>query len=172
MLWTLEKLRKTIFCYKMINLLLRELKFSVNMYFSYTERFVSAKVEKVLWLQRNDKKVTLLLIYHISGFIAHGFPPWLFHINLNIYLINIWLQPWVFVRTVVIFIDYTLQHLISNKKITNHSIGFLQVCWSLKKAKALEQEKTILWHFVYIWLFHLFLCCIIFYSHLRSFLKG
>ena len=130
------------------------------------------KVEKVLSLQRNDKKVTLLLIYHISGFIAHGFPPWLFHINLSIYLINIWLQPWVFVRTVVIFIDYTLQHLISNKKITNHSIGFLQVCWSLKKAKALEQEKTILWHFVYIWLFHLFLCCIIFYSHLRSFLKG
>ena len=47
-LWTLEKLRKTIFCYKMINTLLRELKFSVNMYFSYTERFVPAKVEKVL----------------------------------------------------------------------------------------------------------------------------
>ena len=37
-LWTLEKSRKTIFCYKMINFSLRELKFSGNMYFSYTER--------------------------------------------------------------------------------------------------------------------------------------
>ena len=60
--------KKTIFCYKMINFSLRELKFSGNMYFSYLERVVSAKVEKVLSLQRNDKKVTLLLIYHISGF--------------------------------------------------------------------------------------------------------
>ena len=32
-LWTLEKTRKTIFCYKMINFSLRELKFSGNMYF-------------------------------------------------------------------------------------------------------------------------------------------
>ena len=30
--------------------------------------FASPKVQKVLLLQRNDKKVTLLLIYHISGF--------------------------------------------------------------------------------------------------------
>ena len=29
---------------------------------------VCIKVEKVLSLQRNDKKVILLLIYHISGF--------------------------------------------------------------------------------------------------------
>ena len=47
-LWTLEKLRKIIFCYKMINFSLKELKFSGNMYFSYTERLVLAKVEKVL----------------------------------------------------------------------------------------------------------------------------
>ena len=67
-LWTLEKLGKTIFCYKMINFSLRELKYSGNIYFSYLERLASAKVEKVLSLQRNDKKVTLLLIYHISGF--------------------------------------------------------------------------------------------------------
>ena len=67
-LWTLEKLRKTIFCYKMINFSLRELKFSGNLYFSFIERPASAKTEKVLSLQRNDKKVTLLLIYHISGF--------------------------------------------------------------------------------------------------------
>ena len=65
---TLEKLRKTIFCYKMINFSLRELKFSGNMYFSYLERLPLAKVEKVLSLQRNGKKVTMLLIYHISGF--------------------------------------------------------------------------------------------------------
>ena len=52
----------------MINFSLRDLKFSGNIYFSYTGRLASAKVEKVLWLQRNDKKVTLLLIYHISGF--------------------------------------------------------------------------------------------------------
>ena len=63
-----KKLRKIIFCYKMINFSPRELKFSGNMYFSYTERLASAKVEKVLWLQRNDKKMTSLLIYHISGF--------------------------------------------------------------------------------------------------------
>ena len=67
-LWTLEKLRKTTFCYKMINFSQRELKFSGNMHFSYTERLASAKVEKVFWLQRNDKNVTLILIYHISGF--------------------------------------------------------------------------------------------------------
>ena len=52
----------------MINFSLRELKFLGNMYFSYPERFVLAQVEKVLSLQRNDKEVTLLLIYHISGF--------------------------------------------------------------------------------------------------------
>ena len=67
-LWTLEKLRKTIFYYKMINFSLRELNFSGNMYFHYFERLASAKVEKVLSLQRNDKKVTLFLIYLISGF--------------------------------------------------------------------------------------------------------
>ena len=67
-LWTLENLRKTIFCYKMINFSIRESNFSGNMYFSYLERLALAKVEKVLLLQRNDKKVTLLLIYHISGF--------------------------------------------------------------------------------------------------------
>ena len=49
----------------MINFLLRELKFSGKKYFSYLERLAS--VEKVLSLQRNDKKVTLLLIYHIFG---------------------------------------------------------------------------------------------------------
>ena len=67
-LWSLEKLRKTIFCYKMIHFSLRKLRFSGNMYFSYLERLALAKVEKVLQLQGNDKKVTLLLIYHISGF--------------------------------------------------------------------------------------------------------
>ena len=40
------KLRKTLFCYKMINLPLRELKFSGKMYFSYAKRLASAKVEK------------------------------------------------------------------------------------------------------------------------------
>ena len=52
----------------MINFSLRKFSFSVSMYFNYTERLLSGKVEKVLWLQRNDKKVTLLLIHHISGF--------------------------------------------------------------------------------------------------------
>ena len=67
-LWMLQKLRKTIFCCKMINFSLRELKFSGNMYFSYTERLASARIEKVFSLQKNNKKVTLLLIYQISGF--------------------------------------------------------------------------------------------------------
>ena len=52
----------------MIKFSLKELKFSENMYYSYTERLASAKVEKVLSLQRNDKIVKLLLIYDISGF--------------------------------------------------------------------------------------------------------
>ena len=68
MLWTLEKLRKTIFCYKMIHFSLRELKFSGNMYFIYNEGLALAKVEKSLSLERHYKKVTLLLIYHQSGF--------------------------------------------------------------------------------------------------------
>ena len=68
MLWTMKILRKTIFFYKIIKFSLKELKFSENMYYSYTERLASAKVEKVLSLQRNDKIVTLLLIYDISGF--------------------------------------------------------------------------------------------------------
>ena len=67
-LWTLIKLRKTVFCYKIINYSLRELKFLGNMYFSCLEKVVSARAEKVLSLQRNGKNVTLLLIYHISGF--------------------------------------------------------------------------------------------------------
>ena len=62
------KIEKNYFCYKMINFSLRELKFSGNVYFSHLERLALAKIEKVLSLQRNDKKVTLLLIYHISGF--------------------------------------------------------------------------------------------------------
>ena len=67
-MWTMKILRKTIFFYKMIKFSLKELKFSENMYYSYTERLASAKVEKVLSLQRSDKIVTLLLIYDISGF--------------------------------------------------------------------------------------------------------
>ena len=46
----------------------REVRLGGNMYFSYTERLALAKVEKVFSLQKNDKKVTLLLIYDISGF--------------------------------------------------------------------------------------------------------
>ena len=64
----IRKIEKNYFCYKMINFSLRELKFSGNMYFSYLERLASAKIEKVLSLQRNDKKATLLLIYDIPGF--------------------------------------------------------------------------------------------------------
>ena len=52
----------------MINVLLRELKFPENMYFSYTETLASTKVEKVLSLLRNDKRITPLVIYHTSGF--------------------------------------------------------------------------------------------------------
>ena len=52
----------------MINFYLKEVKFSENMYFSYTERLASSKVEKVLSLQKNNKIVTSLLIYDISGF--------------------------------------------------------------------------------------------------------
>ena len=50
------KLRKTFFCYKMTTFSLWELKFSGNIYFKYTKRLTSAKVEEVLSLQRNDRK--------------------------------------------------------------------------------------------------------------------
>ena len=43
--------KKKSFCYE-ISFSLKELKFSGNMYFSYLERLASAKVEKVLLLQR------------------------------------------------------------------------------------------------------------------------
>ena len=43
------------------------MKLSATTDFSYTERLASAKVGKVLSLQRNENKVNLLLIYHISG---------------------------------------------------------------------------------------------------------
>ena len=52
----------------MINFSPRESEFSGNMYYSYTERPLSAKAEKVLLLQRNDKKVTLLLLRNITDF--------------------------------------------------------------------------------------------------------
>ena len=42
----------------------------------------------------------------------------------------------------------------------------LQMCESLKKAKTLELRIT-LWHVAYIWLFHLFLCYIFFFSFRR-----
>ena len=53
----------------MINFSVRELNFSGNMYFSYTERLALAKVEKVLSLQINDKKVTFVTnnLLHISS---------------------------------------------------------------------------------------------------------
>ena len=44
---------------------------SGEMYFSYTERLRSAKFGKVLSLQRNDKKVNLLLIYRLSRSQRH-----------------------------------------------------------------------------------------------------
>ena len=71
MLWTFQKLKnweKQFFVTKGLIFHLRELKFSGNIYFSYTERLALAKVEKVLLLQGNDKKVTLLLICHTFGF--------------------------------------------------------------------------------------------------------
>ena len=76
----MEKLSKTISLLQNNKFSIRYVKFAGNMYLNYTEnmyftytftyieRLVSAKVEKVLSLQKNDKKVTLLLIYDISGF--------------------------------------------------------------------------------------------------------
>ena len=52
----------------MINFSLRELTFSGVMDFIYTKWLAKARVQKVLSLLTNDKKVTLLLIDHISGF--------------------------------------------------------------------------------------------------------
>ena len=49
----------------MINFSLRDSKFSGNMYFSYLERLALAKVEKVLSLQRNDKKVIVTNLSYI-----------------------------------------------------------------------------------------------------------
>ena len=67
----MEKLRKTNFYYKIISFACSKgveifKKHVVNI--SYTEKLPLAKVKKVLLLQRNDEKVTFLLIYHFSGF--------------------------------------------------------------------------------------------------------
>ena len=72
-LWTLENLRKTIFCYKMINFSLRELKFSGNMYFSYPGRLASLhqqKLKKAFCYKEMIRKshVSQMSIYHISSF--------------------------------------------------------------------------------------------------------
>ena len=77
----IEKLRKIIVCYKRIDFSLRELRLSGNIYFSYTERLTLAKVEKVLLLQGNEKKVTLLLICHTFGFKENYSQELLLYIN-------------------------------------------------------------------------------------------
>ena len=66
-----------------------------------------------------------------------GFPIWLFHINLRIYLFTF--------KSRVIFIDYSMQHLVPKQKLTYHYIDFLQMKESLKKAKSLKTRKN---HFV------------------------
>ena len=63
----IKKLRKTIFSYKMMDFSLMELTFSRNLFLSCAEMLASAKVQKGLLLQKNDKKVTLLLFYRIFG---------------------------------------------------------------------------------------------------------
>ena len=67
MLALTKKIEKHFFVTEMINFPLRELIFSGHIYFSYTERLAPVKVEQVLWLQRNGKKVKLLPIYRIAG---------------------------------------------------------------------------------------------------------
>ena len=52
----IEKIEKNNFLLQNDQFFTKELNFSGNMCFSYTERLALAKVEKVLWLQRNDKK--------------------------------------------------------------------------------------------------------------------
>ena len=52
----IENIEKNNFLLQNDQFFTKELNFSGNMCFSYTERFALAKVEKVLWLQRNDKK--------------------------------------------------------------------------------------------------------------------
>ena len=60
----IEKKNNNFFVAKSrINFSLWELEFSGNMYFSYTERLASSKVEKV-----PKKKKKMLLIYDISDF--------------------------------------------------------------------------------------------------------
>ena len=55
---------------------------------------------------------------------------------------------------------------IPSKFTNHHCIGILQICKLLEMAKALEL-RTTLWHFGSMWLFFLFLCCIIFFLFRR-----
>ena len=69
-LWTSEKLRKIT---------------EIHVYTkSYTERLVLAKVEKVLSLYRNNKKVTLLLFDFKQSILKNC------HINRQLHLIAYW----------------------------------------------------------------------------------
>ena len=87
-----------------------------------------------------------------------GLPIWLFHVNLSIYFIYIWLKSWVFVvilnskkeGSYIYRLHFVTPGIPS--KFTYHCIGFLQMCKSLKKAKALKFRIT-LWHVGYMWLF-------------------
>ena len=73
-LWTQEKLR-IFFCYEIINFSLRKLKFSGNMYFSYTERLTSTKVveKKTLCyreMMRESNTVTIICLTFKESILA------------------------------------------------------------------------------------------------------
>ena len=73
-LWTQEKFR-IFFCYKIINFSLRKLKFSGNMYFSYTERLTSTKVveKKTLCyreMMRESNTVTIICLTFKESILA------------------------------------------------------------------------------------------------------
>ena len=56
----------------------------------------------------------------------------------------------IYIKSWVIFIDYSMQHLVPKQKFTYHYIDFLQMKESLKKVKSLKTRKKSLCGCLYV----------------------
>ena len=78
---------------------------------------------------------TLLLLWKVHQFQA-------FQLDCFILIWVFIFKSWVFVRRVVIFIDYTLQHLVSQKKSHKSLHRLPSNTWITEKIESLRIEKN------------------------------
>ena len=91
-----------------------------------------------------------------------GFPLWFF-ILIWVFILFIFnLSPETCEEGSYIYRLHCVTPGIPSKFTYHHCIGFLQMCKSLKKSKALEL-RIALWHVGYMWFFYLFLCAASFF---------